>query len=136
MQVSRKVALEMQEGRAAEGTLERRLQILNELIAKTGVGTPEMKLRWQTEADDLEMTIETEKGIELAEAMAARFMYFREMVALACLEAEEVYKPSEEEKITLWLGSTGVDLASGEVVRRDDDGTDWKDERNSRPFPY
>lgn len=111
MQVSRKVALEMQEGKAAEATLERRLQILNELIARaSGMrATPAMLERWQGEAVKLELMIESEKIMDIVTANAERFRQIREDVTLACLIAEEVYEPTEEEKIALWLDSEPIE---------------------------
>ncbi len=49
---------------------ERRLQIINELIAKTGTGTPIMKARWQLEADVIEMIVENEKALADEKAKA------------------------------------------------------------------
>ena len=85
-QVSRKTALEMQEGKAAENTLERRLQILNELIAKTDVGTPEMKTRWQAEAEDIKEAIMLEYEIEEA-AIEVERIYGQYNVTEAIVDA-------------------------------------------------
>lgn len=47
--------------------------------------------------------IETEKALQLVADMTGRFQYFRELVALSCLEAEQRYGLTEEQMIDEWL---------------------------------
>ena len=83
-------------------TLEERLAMLNRMV-ELGLGSPDVTARRKEEIEQIELMIESEKIIEIVQANAEQFREFREEVAFACLIAEELQVPSEEQEIADWL---------------------------------
>lgn len=83
-------------------TLEERLAMLNRMV-ELGLGSPDVTERRKEEIEQIEGYLESEKIIEIVQANAEHFREFRVAIALACLKAEEAYKPSEEQELDEWL---------------------------------